>query len=37
MENTTNQEVINEENIVEAEKVQPEERRIKPRIFWKIF
>ena len=39
MENTTNQEVKSEETIVEIEQVQeqPEEKCVKPRIFWKIF
>lgn len=39
MENTTNQEVKSEETIVEIEQVQeqPEEKCVKPRVFWKIF
>lgn len=39
MENTTNQEVKREKTIVEIEQVQeqPEEKCVKPRIFWKIF
>lgn len=39
MENTTNQEVKSEETIVEIEQAQeqPEEKCVKPRVFWKVF